>query len=543
LGAEANELIWEKKMSTTEAIRRARELVEKCNALPKSAASSKKWVKETFGSMDELFKNVMALHVAVFTCRWQATSGVENVFNVFKKFRKGLLKRSVLYDAVMELLELVQRRLQNDSMLMQSHPDWFIDMRVFEDPKKDRKKQLSTRQLFTEELTKLQNGSKCPWTGCIPVAEKKMWLVLENHTSGHQTVHLVDLNGFLWADTDENIPPKCHTCPCYRNGRTPCIGILTVLQNLQPLTGPSTVSLWLRGKGLERPEIFDNRWRVDKDPTMHLSEFLLAPRPQRNTRPQTLPLAPIIPADLLRKFEGQLSRAQQLNPASQATLLAHFSNSLSNNEGALARFELDVKIHQMTKSRGVKRTSTIDLKDGKGHSSKPKRFQANDSSNSGVARAKRQRPAGTSDGIPEEDKWSCIVCHREVVNTQSSVKQHCDGTTHKKNMEKWKAQGSQPEWVYVCKVAQCSHTFVENDPQLQAQMIRQHRQKKHVYHCEVCNQDVQNTPKGKQDHFDSNEHQQQVRLQNEQHRPDAVVCAQNQRDINGAAASKRKKSK
>ncbi len=149
-------------MSTTEAIRRANELVEKCNALPKSAATSKKWVQETFGSMDELFKNVMALHVAVFTCSWQATSGVENVFNVFKKFRKGLLKRSVLYDAVMELLELVQRRLQNDSMLMQSHSDWFIDMRVFEDPKKDRKKQLSTRQLFTQELTKLQNGSKCP---------------------------------------------------------------------------------------------------------------------------------------------------------------------------------------------------------------------------------------------------------------------------------------------------------------------------------------------------------------------------------------------
>ncbi len=125
-------------MSTTEAIRRAQNLVEKCAHLPKTASTSKTWVKDTFGSIEELFKNVMALHAAVFTCSWQATSGVENVFNVFKKFKKGLLKRSVLYDAVMELLELVQRRLSSDSMMIQSHPNWFIDARVFEDARKKK---------------------------------------------------------------------------------------------------------------------------------------------------------------------------------------------------------------------------------------------------------------------------------------------------------------------------------------------------------------------------------------------------------------------
>jgi hypothetical protein len=121
LGSEANDLIWGKYISSTEVIRRAQELVDKCNRhLPKSADTSKKWVQETFGSMDDLFKNVMALHVAIFTCSWRATSGVENVFNVFKKYKKGNLKRSLLYDAVMELLEMVQRRLQNDCVLVQS---------------------------------------------------------------------------------------------------------------------------------------------------------------------------------------------------------------------------------------------------------------------------------------------------------------------------------------------------------------------------------------------------------------------------------------
>lgn len=534
-GIEANYLIWENKLSTTEAIRRAQELVKKCSAhLPKSASTSKTWVKDTFGSIEELFKNVMALHVAVFTCSWQATSGVENVFNVFKKFKKGLLKRSVLYDAIMELLELVQRRLSSDSIMIQTHPTWFIDSRVHEDAKKDHKKQLSTRQLFLDELVKLQNGSKCPWTTCIPVADRKMWLLFENHSSGHQTVHWVDLNGFLWADTEDNIPPKCHTCPCYRNGRTPCIGILTVLQNLKPLIGPASVSEWLRGKGLEKPEIFDNRWRVDKDPTMHLSECLLAPRTHRGARPPAVLLAPTIPADLRNKFEEQLARAQAFNPASQATALAHFSKALAGNELVLARFERDVKIQQMTKSRGVNRTSMMDIRQG---GSAKRRFPESGSNNSSVAKAKQQRPAGTSDGIAEEEKWTCQVCNRKVRNTQPLVKQHCDGSTHQKNMASWRANGSQPEWSYLCQVPHCQYTFTENDPETHAFMIREHKKKKHIFHCDVCNVDVQNTPKGKTDHLESEEHQRQTRLQNEQHRSDGPACAANQRKRNGAAAA------
>jgi hypothetical protein len=68
-------------------------------------------------------------------------------------------------------------------------------------------------------------------------------------------------------------------------------------------------------------------------------------------------------------------------------------------------------------------------------------------------------------------------------------------------------------------------------------MIREHKKKKHIFHCDVCNVDVQNTPKGKTDHLESEEHQRQTRLQNEQHRSDGPACAANQRKRNGAAAA------
>ena len=78
-------------------------------------------------------------------------------------------------------------------------------------------------------------------------------------------------------------------------------------------------------------------------------------------------------------------------------------------------------------------------------------------------------------------------------------------------------------------------------------MIREHKKNKHIFHCDVCNVDVQNTPKGRSDHIESDDHQRQTRLENEQHRADGHTCAANQRKRNGdaaaAAASKRQRAK
>jgi len=99
----------------------------------------------------------------------------------------------------------------------------------------------------------------------------------------YEIIHLVDLTGFEWKDSDTNCPPRCLTCPVYLKGYTPCIGILTVLSNLPPIQvlneeRPTTASLWLGSSPtLCKPEVFHNRWRTDKDPTQHLTKYSLIP--------------------------------------------------------------------------------------------------------------------------------------------------------------------------------------------------------------------------------------------------------------------------
>jgi hypothetical protein len=537
MGAEAGDLIWDESISSSEAIRRAQELVDAAKKLPKSAIASKKWLDETFGTTDDLLKTVMAFHVTIFTSSWRATSGMENIFNVFKKYNKAELKRSILFDAVCLLLETVERRLGNDAILLEKHPDWFIDERTYKNAKKNHKKELSSRQLFLEESVKLQDGSRCPWNECIPLEDRKMWLLFEKCSNGRQIAHLVDLNGFGWTDSDDNVPPRCHTCPFYRNGCIPCIGILTVLQNLKPLVGPSSISDWLKGKGLERPEIFHNRWRIDKDPTMHMSNsYTLVPRKQQQRDRDHEMFLPLIPADLSRRFEDQVQRAQALAPGSQAAALARIAKSLSENDAVLAIYERDSKIQKMTKQAGLQRQSMIDIRRGLGgdESGKKRRFPETGSQLSTISRAKKvQKPAGTSDGIPEEDKWTCIACNRAVLNEPAAVKQHCRGTTHQKNMDKWKASGSK-DWPFSCST--CNYTMIENDPETNASLIRKHKEK-HEYHCLVCNVKMRNNPKARKEHFESLEHDRQLRLQAEQHR-DGPECAEKQRVINGKKRSR-----
>jgi len=109
----------------------------------------------------------------------------------------------------------------------------------------------------------------------------------------YQIIHLVDLSGFEWKDSETNCPPKCLTCPVYLKGFTPCIGILTVLSNVPPIQvpneeRPASVSLWLgTSPSLCKPEVFHNRWRTDKDPTQHLTKYSLLPSSVRTQRTLT----------------------------------------------------------------------------------------------------------------------------------------------------------------------------------------------------------------------------------------------------------------
>jgi hypothetical protein len=277
----------------------------------------------------------MAFHVVVFVASWLASSCMENIFNIWKKFNKAKISRSLLCETLTTLLQLVERRLNADAIMLKSKSDDFIDMRIInnegklanENPaqkaKRRHKKKLSTYQLFCKERDKLQNPALCPWLGAMKVPGKDMWLLkvsvhglyvitfsvhgffmscdmcvcaltqfvllpqeykpAKGECPAYEIIHLVDIDKFEWTDSETNCPPRCLTCPVYLKGYTPCIGILTVLSNVAPIQvpdkeRPATVTLWLgTSPSLCKPEVFHNRWRTDKDPTRHLTKYSLIP--------------------------------------------------------------------------------------------------------------------------------------------------------------------------------------------------------------------------------------------------------------------------
>jgi hypothetical protein len=115
---------------------------------------------------------------------------MENIFNIWKKFNKSRIKRSLLCETITTLLDLVERRLNADAiMLSDPKKKEFIDMRIIKNEgrllnenaaqkaKRRHKKKLSTYQLFNKERDKMQDSTCCPWSTAIKVPGKDMWLI------------------------------------------------------------------------------------------------------------------------------------------------------------------------------------------------------------------------------------------------------------------------------------------------------------------------------------------------------------------------------
>ena len=117
---------------------------------------------------------------------------MENVFNIWKKFDRAKLKRSLLCETLTILLDKVERRLTSDViMLTPDRKKEFIDMREIDnqegrcahgakEAQRRHQKKLSTYQLFSKERAKMQNPHMCPWSSAIHVPTTRMWLVQVN---------------------------------------------------------------------------------------------------------------------------------------------------------------------------------------------------------------------------------------------------------------------------------------------------------------------------------------------------------------------------
>lgn len=78
------------------AINLAKELVERVSTDKSVSKDTKKWVIDTFAH-EELPRTTMAFYMLFFMAHWKATSGIENTFNIWKKYLASELKKYVFH--------------------------------------------------------------------------------------------------------------------------------------------------------------------------------------------------------------------------------------------------------------------------------------------------------------------------------------------------------------------------------------------------------------------------------------------------------------
>ena len=316
-------------------------------------------------------------------------------------------------------------------------------------------------------------------------------------------------------------PPKCLTCPCFLGGQTPCIGIITVLSNLQPFDVEGrqklTVSAWLEGNSLLRPEIFQNRWRTDKDPTKELASYGAVMRhPLSRSSEAVGESKAVLEQDLETQFSDDIADLNALDPETKQAALRQLKPIMGKVHSIVARFVKDAQILKTSQGRGAGRSdASVIAKKTKPNPNygiekqKPKpMFPVTGAAASPMACAKgygagapksgRSKP-GNNHHIAEDEKWTCPVCKVKVKNCSDSIKQH-KGT------------------------ASCR--------QLTARM----------HHCEACNIYCENTPDAIREHNESYDHGHQRRLDADVQR-DGSELAENRRSENDGRVQNAKKTK
>lgn len=310
-------------------------------------------------------------------------------------------------------------------------------------------------------------------------------------------------------------PPRCLTCPCYLSGLTPCIGILTVLSNLQPVQGPnrpSSLSDWLKGGSLLKPEIFHHRWRTDKDPTVHLDSFdFIVKKPLSHSRHETDTSEVILEDDIKEQFNEQMTHVASLNDQEKLKTLKQLKPVMNQFKSIVSRSVRDAKLLKTCQGRrgGRSSASVIEVKKkGGGGVGKPK-YHVTGSAASSIARAKNhgtddtaasRKTKGNNMHIPDDEKWFCPLCKTRVKNTADLIAQHKRGSKH--------------------------NTILKT-----------------MRHCETCDLYYLNTPEENRIHFESLDHQRNARLDAEPDNRDGRVLAQKTRSQNGGAVVQHKKKR
>jgi hypothetical protein len=303
-------------------------------------------------------------------------------------------------------------------------------------------------------------------------------------------------------------PPRCLTCPCYRSGLTPCIGIMTALSNVTPFDGPQrpkTVGDWLQGGSLLRPEVFHNRWRTDKDPSADLASYAFVVKRPRSAS-EVHDAAPILESDIIAQFNTEMEAIATLGDIQKQSALRQLKPVMGQFRSIVSRFVRDSMLMKTAQGRHAGRSSSsvIAKKTFKGKGDGVSRFPPKNLSPIGKSSiacakhhaqnstAKDRKSHGNGKHIPDGEKWLCTVCQIRVKNSPDSIRQHKQGSKHNELLAK-------------------------------------------LRHCEKCDVYFPNTSEAITAHEQSYSHGHQSRLEAEGGSRDGDVLAQKQRDANAGS--------
>jgi hypothetical protein len=154
----------------------------------------------------------------------------------------------MLCDSFKTVMECIQRRLAADAqLLLNDKKPWFIDMRKqdellgVKEAARQHKNKLSTYMMYTKEAKKMFDQTRCPWSSVrtIKVSDNTSLFVLvevvpakagkeaqqgkpakvqrvltqtygndnvlQAAREAYKIVHVVDLTGFDWKDSESNM--------------------------------------------------------------------------------------------------------------------------------------------------------------------------------------------------------------------------------------------------------------------------------------------------------------------------------------------------
>ncbi len=211
-----------------------------------------------------------------------------------------------------------------------------------------------------------------------------------------------------------------------------------------------TISEWLGGGTLLKPEIFQNRWRTDKDPTQDLATYaVVLKQPLSHVHEKDAASSTVLESDLQSQFGRDMDAISALDPNVKQLALKQLKPVMGKFSTIVAKFVLDSRIMKTAQGRGAGKSnaSIIALKTPPPSKPTPKpMYPLNGSDASAIASAKGASAIASAKGYGKnvsvkqrrrpgnnahiEDKWICPVCKTGVKNCSQSIKQHKESRTH-----------------------------------------------------------------------------------------------------------------